>query len=68
MMTSHLVFTGAGVYSPRICPRAILWERTDNDPLFGVFVPTAANAQTFADVVVLEDGRIVQQLLQEDAA
>lgn len=63
-MTSHLIFEGAGVYSPRICPKAILWQRKA-DALMGVYVPSVENAQLFADVTVVSDGQVVQQIIQK---
>jgi hypothetical protein len=68
-MMSHLVFEGSGVYEPVICPKTVLWKRVpcgEEDPLFGVFVGTPENASKFAQVVVVRDNRIVNQLMQEE--
>lgn len=64
MVTSHLIFTGSGVYSPRICPRAILWQRRE-DALMGVYVPSVENAKRFADVTVVSNGQVIEQVIQE---
>jgi len=67
---NHLIFSGAGVYEPLVCPKAILWTRwpdENSDPNFGVFVPSPANARKFAQVIVLDDdGNVVKIVEQEE--
>jgi hypothetical protein len=66
---THLIYRGAGVYEPRICPRCILWQRVppgQGDPFFGVYVPSARAATRFARVTVVLDGHIIAQLEQRD--
>lgn len=69
MINSHLIFDKGGVYTPTICPRAILWRRNDDDPLYGVWVPDKERATVFAQVIVIgEDGEIVETIMQKEAA
>lgn len=67
-MISHLVFSGAGIYEPIICPRTILWKRTqDPDPFVGVFVPSVDNASIFAQVLVLDEkGNVCKTVMQKE--
>jgi len=54
-MTSNLLFDQSGVYVPQVCERVVLWRRDQTgDPLFGVEVPSAENAQRFANVFVID--------------
>jgi hypothetical protein len=68
-MISHLIYTGAGVYEPRICPKTVLWQRVppgEADPMFGVFVPNVENARLFAQVTVVFAGNVVAQFDQHE--
>lgn len=62
MFTAHIIFKGAGIYEPRICPKVILWEKVgegEPDPMFAVYVPSVDNAQLIANVTVVSGGIIV---------
>ena len=69
MFTAHIIFKGPGIYEPRICPRTTLWELVgegEPDPDFGVYVPSADNASTFANVTVVKGGIVVQFIEQKE--
>jgi hypothetical protein len=67
-MLHHLIFDKPGVYEPTICPRTILWKRSqDPDPFVGVFVPSVKNASIFAQVLVLDEkGNVCETVMREE--
>lgn len=67
-MVNHLIYSGRGNYSPRVCPKVILWQRLPDDepPDIAVYVPSIDNAQKFADVTVVKDNAVVMSLLRQE--
>jgi hypothetical protein len=67
-ITYHILFEGPALYMPVVCPRAVLWKRVpqeERNPLFALWVNSADNASTIANVTVVEDGTITGYLEQK---
>lgn len=70
MVKRHTLFTQSGVYVPKVFDGVVIFVCTKHpDPLFGVQVDTAQNAQRFSNVTVFDDnGDEVEYLEQGQPA